>query len=871
MPANLPQSHFADKSASDFTSDQNGSRPEGYDDLIRFARLQTARGVVEVRVLGIGGDKRRTAAGWFNDPEALANEALRYSGAAKAVYVTLNPVDPALLALSHNRLTEGMRRTSRDADVLVRCLLLIDVDPRRPADTSATDEEKANAAQVVKDVLDYLTGRDWPEPIEADSGNGGHLDYLIDLPADDGGLVKRVLRALAARFNTAEAEIDCTVFNASRICKLPGTWACKGESTPERPHRLARLLRVPDELVPVSREQLEAVATEAPEEGTTKPRREGGGGKRPRSRSRAAGNGPPRTSGSGRDALIARARAYVARMPSAKSGRPAAPEEGNDNHGHNQTFCVAATLVRDFDLTVDEARPVLQEYGDRCEPPWSEAELEHKLADADTFDGERGRLARDGNILANYRTEAEGEGEDAKQRQVFLSAETIAAALSDVTDGWPKRVGGTLFAPADEGRPLYLEDTAALFAWAGRQVSDGGDSRLFWAKGPGAVSQEQFLAHLQQTAECFDAVEAHPHQPAMPRTYYLHPPLQGGDGTALAELLARFSPAGPVDRDLIKAFFLSLVWGGPCGQRPAWVITSDEDGGPRRGRGTGKTSLARMAAALVGGYLEIRHTEAWPALVKRLLSPAARDKRLMLLDNLKSFKLSWSDLEGAVTADVVSGHQLYAGEGRRPNTLTWVLTLNGAALSEDLAQRAVFVRVSRPAYAPAWEAETRALVEGNRWAILGDLVAELRRGGRLEAVRTRWGAWEAEVLACVADPAACQAAILERQAEADDDRQEAALVREELVRWLAKARLDPEKDVVFIPSRLAAEAVNEALGERRPTNRAMTFFNNLGIAEVSPSRRGQERGCVWTGSQAAQGRVATVLPEWVAPSYLRRG
>ena len=33
------------------------------------------------------------------------------------------------------------------------------------------------------------------------SGNGVHLFYRIDLPADDGGLVERALQTLAARFN----------------------------------------------------------------------------------------------------------------------------------------------------------------------------------------------------------------------------------------------------------------------------------------------------------------------------------------------------------------------------------------------------------------------------------------------------------------------------------------------------------------------------------------------------------------------------------------------------------------------------------------------------------------------------------------------
>lgn len=77
-----------------------------------------------------------------------------------------------------------------------------------------------------------------------DSGNGFHLWYAIDLPADDGGLVQRCLQALAARHNTPKAKVDTSIYNAARIAKIPGTWARKGDDTPERLHRLAKVLEV---------------------------------------------------------------------------------------------------------------------------------------------------------------------------------------------------------------------------------------------------------------------------------------------------------------------------------------------------------------------------------------------------------------------------------------------------------------------------------------------------------------------------------------------------------------------------------------------------------------------------------------------------
>jgi len=75
-----------------------------------------------------------------------------------------------------------------------------------------------------------------------------------------------------------------------------------------------------------------------------------------------------------RDSLIRRAEAYVERMPPAISGQG----------GHDATFAAASALVNGFGLSIAEARPVLARYNLRCQPPWSDADLEHKLADAET-------------------------------------------------------------------------------------------------------------------------------------------------------------------------------------------------------------------------------------------------------------------------------------------------------------------------------------------------------------------------------------------------------------------------------------------------------------------------------------------------------
>ncbi|MFH1919892.1 MAG: DUF3987 domain-containing protein [Planctomycetota bacterium] len=88
--------------------------------------------------------------------------------------------------------------------------------------------------------------------------------------------------------------------------------------------------------------------------------------------------------------LIERARKYVAKMPPAISGQG----------GHDRTFAAACALVLGFELDEEAALGLLREYNTRCEPPWSESELVHKIKSAAEQPGERGYL-RDAEEPAN--------------------------------------------------------------------------------------------------------------------------------------------------------------------------------------------------------------------------------------------------------------------------------------------------------------------------------------------------------------------------------------------------------------------------------------------------------------------------------------
>jgi hypothetical protein len=228
-----------------------------------------AGGVVEMRALA----DRFTHSGYFDDfaKLAAAAEALDADPEVKGTYVTLNLVDPALLARRANRVKMRLSRsdaTTSDADILRRRWLPIDLDPVRPSGVSSTEGEHAAALARADQIAEWLSEQGFSDPIKADSGNGAHLLYPIDLGNDEAAtaLVKGVLVTLDALFSDDVVVVDTANFNAARIWKLYGTCSRKGDNTAERPHRRARVLAVPDRPEVVDADLLEKIAGRLPVE-----------------------------------------------------------------------------------------------------------------------------------------------------------------------------------------------------------------------------------------------------------------------------------------------------------------------------------------------------------------------------------------------------------------------------------------------------------------------------------------------------------------------------------------------------------------------------------------------------------------------------
>lgn len=134
---------------------------------------------------------------------------------------------------------------------------------------------------------------------------------------------------------------------------------------------------------------------------------------------------PPATSLT-TDDRIKRAVAYVAKIPGAVSG----------SGGHTQTFNAVAHVMIGFDLSQSDAMQVIAgDYNPRCDPPWSEKELQHKIDSvAKQCKRPRGYLLKDRPRVLNHQHAAKLAPSIPEETTVDWWAE-----LSKKSDGSPKR------------------------------------------------------------------------------------------------------------------------------------------------------------------------------------------------------------------------------------------------------------------------------------------------------------------------------------------------------------------------------------------------------------------------------------------------
>lgn len=221
--------------------------------------------VFEVRLI----DGSWNLSGYFSDADTLiaALSGRTQSSENENIYITLNPTtDGCYSRKQRDHFVKNAAPTTSDADIAALYWLMVDLDPERTKGASSSDAEFAAAHEKAKRIFKYMKVTGWNDPIVAESGNGVHLLYSIGLQntGENVELLKNCLAALDLMFSDETVKVDVKTYNPARVCKLYGTVAKKGANTPERPHRMSRILYAPDSIGVNKRALLQALADKLP-------------------------------------------------------------------------------------------------------------------------------------------------------------------------------------------------------------------------------------------------------------------------------------------------------------------------------------------------------------------------------------------------------------------------------------------------------------------------------------------------------------------------------------------------------------------------------------------------------------------------------
>lgn len=224
-----------------------------------IATLKADGQLFEIRIIPSG---RKPISGYFKNADTFLNALKKQDLRNANVYFVLNAIDEACYSREQRDKFAVSAASTSDGDIIARQWILIDFDPKRPKDTSSTNEQIEKSHLKCASVYKYLEEQGLSSPIVAMSGNGYHLLYRIEMKAtkENNELIRRFLEALDELFSNDEIKIDKVNFNESRVCKLYGTLAQKGSNTEDRPHRMSRIVKIPEKIKPVDIAYIKKIA-----------------------------------------------------------------------------------------------------------------------------------------------------------------------------------------------------------------------------------------------------------------------------------------------------------------------------------------------------------------------------------------------------------------------------------------------------------------------------------------------------------------------------------------------------------------------------------------------------------------------------------
>ena len=219
----------------------------------------------EVRILG-----KFQYSGYFKSFDNLCKQLEPYTEMDdEQIYFVLNRIDESCYARPQcEKFIKSVKVSTNDNDIISRCFVMIDCDPIRKSSVNSSEFEFNCAMQKARDIFRFLRDNGFEDAIVCHSGNGTHLQLLVDLPNDDETteILKRFYKYLGQRFTDEHVDIDQKVYNLARLCKTYSTTAKKGANLPDRPWRQSKILYVPKELKVTPLERFKEIADLLPKE-----------------------------------------------------------------------------------------------------------------------------------------------------------------------------------------------------------------------------------------------------------------------------------------------------------------------------------------------------------------------------------------------------------------------------------------------------------------------------------------------------------------------------------------------------------------------------------------------------------------------------
>ena len=220
----------------------------------------------EVRIIN---SNKRVSSGYFRDADTLIRCLKSQNLTGCNIYFTINALNDACYDRKQkNHFEQITKATTSDGDIVGYDYLFIDIDPKRPADTSSTEAQIGMAKTIGNKGFEFLRDMGFEEPIVAYSGNGVHLLYKINLnnTPENKQLIEKSLKTLDIIFSNNNASVDTSNHNPARICKLYGSLAQKGTSSKERPHRMSYIAKYPKPIKTTSIKYLQKLCEKYPKE-----------------------------------------------------------------------------------------------------------------------------------------------------------------------------------------------------------------------------------------------------------------------------------------------------------------------------------------------------------------------------------------------------------------------------------------------------------------------------------------------------------------------------------------------------------------------------------------------------------------------------